>query len=384
MSSGPSRQSGWSVQVGRAFGIPIRIHFTFLLLLVWYGLYSSRQGNDVVLAISLLLLVFGCVLLHELGHALMARRFGVMTREIVLYPIGGIARLENMPPGKAELFIALAGPAVNLALAVLLVPLVLVQGLASGASLADGKLLQAAQLVRLLLAANLILFFFNLIPAFPMDGGRVLRAALALKMPAGKATEIAAAVGQGASILFAIAGIVGKNPVLMIIALFVFIGASQETFFYRQRAAVEGKTARDAMITRFEVLAPQDSLTQAAERLLATHQQDFPVVDSWERVAGILPRGRLLEGLAQAGGSTPVMEIMERRFPRAAPEDDLQHILQLLRARPQCPVVVLEDERIVGMVTLENLTEFIEVTRRRGGSESDDAPAPDAGAGRSS
>jgi Zn-dependent protease len=361
MDSNSERSSGWSVTLGAVIGIPIRIHFTFLLLLIWYGYYSSTVGHDLILAILFLILLFVCVVLHELGHAAMARRMGVRTREIVLYPIGGIARLENIPAGRAELFIALAGPAVNLVLATLLGAVIVIFG--SGIRLPD-RLTAPQHLLEYLFLVNVVLLLFNLLPAFPMDGGRVLRAALAIATSQERATEIAAAVGQATAILFAVVGILQPNALLMIIALFVFIGASQEAMFYRQRSAIVGKPAHEAMIRRFETLAPQDSLQIAAEHLLATHQQDFPVLDAWNRVVGILSRARLMQGLARHGGSGVVLDVMERDVPTVAPDDDLARVLQFLRARPQCPVLVLEEERLSGMITLENLTEFIEVSKR--------------------
>jgi Zn-dependent protease len=365
MTAKDKRGSRWSLQLGRVLGIPIRIHFTFLLLLVWYGYYSTRHGDSAVLAVSFLILVFGCVVLHELGHATMARRFGVRTREIVLYPIGGIARLENIPEGRAELLIAMAGPAVNAVLAAALFLAILVWRLPF---LDLEQLLSPADVVGRLFLVNIVLFCFNLLPAFPMDGGRVLRASLSLAISPERATEIAATVGQGVAILFAAAGILLPNILLMIIALFVYIGASQEAFFYRQRAVIAGKTAREAMITRFETLAPQTSLGEAGEQLLATHQQDFPVVDVWDRVVGILPRSRLLQGLAERGDAAAVLDVMEREVPAVGPDDDLDRVLRQLRGKPDCPVLVLHEGKLLGMITLANLSEYIQIARRVAGS----------------
>lgn len=353
--------SSWSLTIGRALGIPIRIHVTFVLLVVWYGFHSTQAGHRLSLALFFLCALFGCVVLHELGHAAMARRFGVRTREIVLYPIGGIARLENMPGGFAELAIALAGPAVNLVLAVLL----------GAATVAVGNgfawpvpLVKPGQLLPLLFWINVALFAFNLIPAFPMDGGRALRALLALAGPEQRATRIATTVGQGFAMLFGLLGLLQGNIMLMFIALFVFIGATQEAAIHRQQRMLVGRTAREAMISRFETLAPGDSLRAAAQHLLATHQQDFPVVDAWNRVAGMLSRGRLMEGLARHGDTAGVLEIMARDVPAISPDADLERVLQLLRERPDRPVMVMEGDRAIGMITLENLVEFIEISRR--------------------
>jgi stage IV sporulation protein FB len=355
-------EATWSVQVGRALGIPIRIHFTFLLLLVWYAVDQTRRGDNPWRAMLFLVLVFACVALHELGHAAMALKFGVKTREIVLYPIGGIAALDRMPGGKAELLIALAGPAVNVALAGVLLAALAIFGGPPPAS--PDQMFAPGRILFPLLFANIMLVLFNLIPAFPMDGGRVLRAALSLAMPEVRATAIAAAVGQGIAVLFGAIGLFGGNLWLVFIALFVFLGATHENAFYQRRAAIMGHVAREAMIKRFETLAPQDSLGRATEVLLATHQQDFPVVDAWGRVAGVLPRSALMHALARDGKDAAVLEVMRRDVPMVAPGDNLEEILRKLQAEPVIPVLVVEDSRLVGMITLENLAEFIEIARR--------------------
>ena len=218
----PSETGGtWSMRVGSLLGIPIRVHFTFVLLLLWFGTVSSGQGQGFLGGVVFMLLLFGCVVLHELGHATMARRFGVETREIVLYPIGGVARLERIPSGKAELLIALAGPAVNALLAGLLFGWLMVRQVRAPGS--PMELLTDAPLVWQMLTANLTLFFFNLIPAFPMDGGRVLRALLAMSMDYVRATRIAATIGQMMAIVFVFVVVTGifNNPLLLFVALVV-------------------------------------------------------------------------------------------------------------------------------------------------------------------
>ncbi len=360
--------SSWSFQVASALGIPIRIHLTFVLLLGYIGFVSITHGDSPVASVVFLILVFACVALHELGHAAMAQRFGVRTREIVLYPIGGVARLENIPSGWAELMIALAGPAVNLVIALVLALLLAAMGpVARGP---EGLPVGLPGLLLKLLLANAMLFVFNLIPAFPMDGGRVLRALLALNMAEERATDIAATVGQALAMLFAAVGIFGipgtpfgSNPMLLFIALFVFLGAGQEAAFHRQRAMVLGHRAAEAMIVDFEALAPQDSLGRAAERLLATHQQDFPVVDAWNRLVGVLPRAVLLEALAREGTGAAVLQVMLREPATVRPDADLDEVLRLLQAHPGSPVLVLDDSGLRGMITLENLVEFIEIAR---------------------
>lgn len=359
----PETGGTWSMRVGSLLGIPIRIHFTFVLLLLWFGTVSAGQGEGFLGGVVFMLLLFGCVVLHELGHAVMAKRFGVETREIVLYPIGGVARLERIPSGKAELLIALAGPAVNAVLAGLLMGWLLVRQVRAPGS--PMELLTDAPVVWQLLTANLTLFFFNLIPAFPMDGGRVLRATLSLFLGEDRATSIAATVGQGMAILFAVLALFPPpvKPVLLLIAIFVFLGAAQEAAFQRNRTAVRGLTARAAMVTRFETLAPNDSLARAAELLLATHQHDFPVIDAWGRVAGVLQRSALLAGLAGEGRESAVLEYMDREPIAVPPTAPLEEVLRLLQSRPMGPVLVVGEGGLEGMITLENFGELIEISQ---------------------
>jgi len=360
--SAPSAASSGSLRIGTALGIPIRIHFTFLLLLIWFGTLSAGRGEGFLGGVVFLLLLFGCVVLHELGHAAMARRFGVETREIVLYPIGGVARLERIPSGKAELLIALAGPAVNVVLAGALGIVLLVSR--SQAPVTPEDLVGRAPIVWQLLWTNVMLVLFNLIPAFPMDGGRVLRATLAMAMGQEKATRIAAAVGQGMAVLLAIyAFLPPLKPFLLLIAFFIFMGAGQEAAYERNRSAVRGLKARDAMITHFESLAPQDPLGRAADLLVATHQQDFPVLDAWGRIAGLLHRGALLAGLASGGRELAVLEVMDREPQLVYPDLPLEEVLRLLQARPMQPLLVAAENGLLGMITLENLGEAIEISQ---------------------
>jgi len=354
-----SSGSRFALQIGSVLGIPIRIHATFLLILVWFGMAAAASSRNVPREIAFVLALFACVLLHELGHAAMARRFGVRTREIVLYPIGGVARLDSIPGGWAELLIALAGPAVNVALA----------GACAAALIAldvpqafrQAMPWQNTGLVQKLFWANVTLVVFNMIPAFPMDGGRVLRAVLAIGLGQQRATRIAAFIGQTIALFFVVGGIFQANFFLAFIGLFVFLGASQEVAFQTRRQAVAGHTAHEAMITKFETLSPQDTLGRAAELLLATHQHDFPVLDAWNRVAGVLPRAQLLEGLARSGRDTSVLEVMLRDPVQIAPATDLEAVLALLQNNPSTPLLVVEDGALRGMVTFENLAEFIVV-----------------------
>ena len=354
--------SPWALQVGTMLGIPIRIHATFILILIWFGMAAAATSRNVPREIAFVLALFGCVLLHELGHAAMARRFGVRTREIVLYPIGGVARLETMPGGWAELCIALAGPAVNVVLAIVCSGLLVALHVPD--PFREAMPWQNSGLVQKLLWANVTLVVFNMIPAFPMDGGRVLRALLAIGIGQQRATRIAALIGQLIAGVFVAAGLFRGDFFLAFIGVFVFLGASQEVAFQTRREAIAGHTAREAMITKFETLAPHDTLERAAELLLGSHQHDFPVLDAWNRVAGVLPRAKLLEGLARAGRATPVLDVMLRDPVSVPPTMDLDAVLQLLQSDPAIPLLVVADGALVGMITFENLAEFIVVARQ--------------------
>ncbi len=348
----------WSWRVGEFLGIRVYLHATFLLLVGWIALTHLMQGRTLQSAVTGVLFttaIFLSVLLHEYGHALAARRFGIGTRDITLLPIGGVARLERMPEEpRQELWVALAGPAVNVAISgarfVLLSAAGALQPLA-GLSVTGGPFLER------LMVANIFLALFNLLPAFPMDGGRVLRALLATRLPYVKATRIAGVLGQGMAVLFGLAGFFG-NPFLLFIALFVWMGAAQES------AAVEAKTALgdvpvgSAMITDFRHLSPADPLSRAVALILAGSQQDFPVVEG-QRIVGILPRSELILALAQHGQEKPVGEVMTRVFESADIADTLQSAYERLQAGLAPALPVTRNGQLAGMVTAENVGEFL-------------------------
>ena len=350
----------WSWRLGSVAGIGIFVHWTFLLLIGWIVLLHVRRGAGAAAAIAgvvLVLAVFGCVVLHELGHALTAKRFGIRTRDITLLPIGGVARLERMPddPGQ-ELWVALAGPAVNVVIAVaLFVSLRLTTSLWS---LSDAVRVGGG-LVSQLMWVNVVLVAFNLLPAFPMDGGRVLRALLARRLPYARATQIAATVGQGMAILFAIVGL-RYNPMLLFIALFVYLGAQEEAHHVQLRSLLQGIPVRDAMMTRFTVLAENDTLAAAVRELLAGSQQDFPVVREG-LVVGVLPRQDLVRSLAEQGQQVRVGDVMRKDCSPVEDTEMLEGAFQRMRAA-NCPTLpVVRGGRLVGVVTLENVGELMMV-----------------------
>jgi Zn-dependent protease/CBS domain-containing protein len=357
----------WSWRIARVAGIGIYIHATFPLLLVWVAVDEYRRGGTVpatLAVVGFVLAVFAIVVLHELGHALAARRYHIATRDITLLPIGGIARLERMPRDpRQELVIALAGPAVNVALApILFGVLYLSGGMPTAAEMAfgGGLLSWRVFLARLAWINLFVLAAFNLIPAFPMDGGRVLRALLAMRSGNyARATEIAARVGRIFALVFGIAGWFWLDaPVLVLIALFVWLGAAGEAAAVQQSDTLDGVLVSTIMIRDVRTVAPDDPLSRAVQLALDGFQHDFPVVDG-SRVVGLLTRRELFRVLAERGADTRVGDAMRTDVPSVGPDDDVEAVLATLR-RCNCqalPVVHLD--RLVGVLSLDNVTEFV-------------------------
>ena len=345
------------------FGIPIRVHFSLVLLLIALTFFAASRSANALLPVVVVAVVFISVVLHELGHALAARSLGIETQEIVLYPIGGVARLQGLPRGVNELCIAAAGPSVNFALAAVGALLMVSFGYPWTLSQQAGI---GQAVCTVLLQANLGLFVFNLLPAFPMDGGRILRSLLSLVTGDDRATRLAAGIGQVLAIVLGLFALLGppQGLLLLVVAFFVFIGAGQEASFNRTLAVLRGRTAAEAMMTRFETLAPQDSLEWAARLFLATHQRDFPVVDAWGRVAGMLDRASMLRALAVHGPAAAVLEAMQRSPETVPPEAPLEDVLRRLQAQRGGAIVVEDESGVLGMVTIDKLTAWIDVVQR--------------------
>ena len=352
----------WSIRIARIAGIDLKIHLTFLLLLAWIGIAHSRQGGAAAAGAGILfvLLLFACVVLHEFGHALAARRYGIRTADITLLPIGGVARILNMPKNpRQELVIALAGPAVNVGIAIVLFALI---GGGQGRLVGDVLALEDVRvaLVSKLLTVNVWLVLFNLIPAFPMDGGRILRSLLAMRMPYARATEIAAGVGQSFAFLFGFIGLFSSNPLLIFIALFVYLGATQEASIAHIRDISERLPVSVAMITDFRVLGPDSTLNDAVELLLRTAQHEFPVVSPVGRLAGVLTRDDLIAALKRLGPDAPVSQVMRTDVPEVSSTTPFEAAFELMSAQ-KLPMVVVtgEDGQPAGIVTPENIGELL-------------------------
>lgn len=349
----------WSITVARAFGSEIRIHLTFLLLLIWIGAVYYQQGgaNAALFGVVFISSVFACVLLHELGHALAARRYGIRTPDITLLPIGGLARLERMPEKPMqEIVIAVAGPLVNVVIAAVLI--VGLGGLPTteidiGQTTITGFLGQLA-------AVNVILVLFNLIPAFPMDGGRVLRAVLALNMNRARATRIAARIGQVIAVGFAAFGFASGNFILILIAVFIYLAATAESETTGLMEMARRMPVDRAMIRAFEALAPGATIDHAADALLRTTQKEFPVVDADERLIGALSREQMIHALRASGSGTPVVDVMTRQVPTVRRGTRLDQAIRELQGT-QAPLVgvVSESGRLDGYLSQENLMELM-------------------------
>lgn len=359
----------WAYRIGRIAGTDIKVHVTFLLLVAWFAwaAYNGGGAAAAVVATVFLLALFACVLLHEFGHILMARRFGVLTPDVILLPIGGVARLQRLPDEpKQEFLIAIAGPLVTLALAVIFGAASYLAGgdplpaIRSGMRTGDGVLAQ-------LCALNVWLLLFNLIPAFPMDGGRVLRSALASRMPLPRATRFAARIGQALAFLMAVYGFQAHQYLLVLIALFVMLGAGSELASVTARFAGRGVQVAQMMVTDFRTIIIHATLAQAAELLLSTEQREFPVVDNLGRVEGMLTRDGLMRGLSERGPNAIVAEAMVPNAPAVQPTLDFEHALGALRASglPALPVVDASGA-LVGLLTADNIADLLLVKRARG------------------
>jgi Zn-dependent protease/CBS domain-containing protein len=354
----------WSFSIGRLLGTEVRVHVTFFLLLAWLGFAAWYQGGTAAALDGLLfiLAVFACVVAHEYGHALMARRYGIRTLDITLLPIGGLARLERMPEEpRREIAVALAGPAVNF---VIVGVLMLFLGVRFDPEAMAEVQNPTRDFLTRLAGVNLFLAVFNLIPAFPMDGGRVLRALLAMRFSRTDATRYAALAGQTLAFVFGFLGLTAGNPLLLFIAIFVYLAATAESNQVALSEVSRGMSVREGMITMFTTLAPQATLDDAADALIRTTQQEFPVVDEDGRLAGFLTRSALFKALPQGDRKAPVEAFMDRDIPTVRETARLEAALEAMRSGSARAVGVVDAEgRLVAYVTPENLGELMVVRR---------------------
>jgi len=345
----------WSLPIFRIAGIQLRIHVTFLLLIGWVAFVYYAQGGSpaAISQVFFILLLFACVVLHEFGHALAGKAFGINTPDITLLPIGGVARLERIPDEPVqELVIAAAGPAVT--------AVIMMGALIGGGSWAYPPTVETG-IPDTLFTINLVLLAFNLLPAFPMDGGRVLRALLATRMSYARATQVAATIGQGFAFVFGFIGLL-FNPFLLFIALFVYIGASQEAALAQMKDVSRRFPVSSAMVREFRTLAEDAGLEEAVDALLATSQHDFPVVNDRGEVTGVLTRHDLIAALRKNDPTLRVGDVMRRDIPTVTTGTRFEDAFRIMQ-ECNCPAVPVLDsmKRLVGLLTPENVTELMMV-----------------------
>lgn len=346
----------WSITVGRIAGTAIRIHITFLVFLLWIAISDYRSGGleTAKSSVVLVVLIFACVVAHEFGHILTARSFGVKTPDVTLLPIGGVANMERIPeiPWQ-ELLVAIAGPMVNVVIAGLLI-------VAGGFTFGDLQPinLEKASLVQRLALVNVSLVVFNLVPAFPMDGGRVLRALLAMRLGPKRATEIAAKLGQVFAFLFVATGLL-FNPMLIFIGVFIYIAAVSELQASALRWFADGLTVSEGMERKIITLPRNALLSDAVDALLASSQRTFPIIGAGEIPVGLLDRDDLVMGLKLHGPETAVSSIMREPDVVLATISLNEAVMGMNGRGLKSQIVVDGNGRLAGLLTLENVAEMM-------------------------
>jgi Zn-dependent protease/CBS domain-containing protein len=346
----------WSFQIGKLFGIPIRLHATFLLLLLFIGIVGSRHGggSGAIFGMISIVFIFFCVVLHEIGHSLAAVHYGIDVKDIVLMPIGGVSRMEDIPEDpKKEIVISVVGPLVSFGLA--LVFLVIAQAAGQSVSIRQLSIYQA-NLVANLFWINLILGIFNLVPAFPMDGGRVLRGLLSTGMDSLRATKIAVSVGQVFAILLFFFGIF-FNWWMALIAVFIYLGAEGEERMMALRTTLGKSPVRLAMITDVHTVSPDQTIGQVLESICHGFQQDFPVVQGGELV-GLLTKEAVFEALHKHQKSALVRDTMEKDFTWTTEEASLSDIFRKMVAEKLSVMPVMRGRELRGLINLEQIGKY--------------------------
>ncbi len=361
----------WSFRIARVRGIDIKVHVTFFLILLlgalqWSGSTPDNPADGALFGVVLMILLFTCVTLHELGHSIAAQFFGIPVREIVLLPLGGVALISKNPEKPLhELVIALAGPAVNVVIAIVLF---FVNGATLRALLLDGRgmlgdLLMRPSLEALLLwlmAANITLVAFNMIPAFPLDGGRVLRAILAAFMGFPRATRIAATIGQIAAIGLGLLGFISGNFILMLIAVFIFFGAGQENAQAMSKTVLRTKRVGDAYNRHALSLEVGDRIGRVVDYLLTSYQPDFAVMQG-SRIIGIVTREDVMRALASRADDCYVTEIMNREILRVQANQSLDEVRNVMAENGTRVVAVFDGNDYLGLVGIEDIQEAFAV-----------------------
>jgi len=351
----------FSLYLGKYRGIKVFIHWTFSLLLLWIIIANTQSGTplaDTGWTLLFILLIFLCVILHEFGHALTAQKYGIQTKDIILLPIGGLARLEKLPEDpKEELKVALAGPLVNLVIFLLLSIILYFTGI--NFNFLESPKLDGSSIWLFLASANFFLAVFNLLPAFPMDGGRVLRAVLSFKMPRVKATEIAGGIGQVMAILFVFFGLF-NNPILVLIGIFIFLGAQAEVNQTKQHSFLEGFNVGDALMSKFPILAYDAPLQKAVDKLLDGQATHFVVVRE-DSPIGTLSREGIILGLQEQHALINIEKVTDKNPLKLEMHLPLEEALKKMAAENKKLALVYEGNHFIGILDQENISEFIMV-----------------------
>jgi Zn-dependent protease/CBS domain-containing protein len=351
----------WSLSIGRIAGTDIRLHITFILFLAWIfaANWASGGADQAWASLAFLILLFACVVAHEFGHVFAARHFGIATPDVTLLPIGGLARLERISEEPREEFIiAIAGPLVNVVIAFVLIVFFGAKfDLGAWTTVESNKV---AMIDRLAMV-NVFLVLFNLIPAFPMDGGRVLRALLASRMGFTRATEVAATIGQGFAFALGFLGLF-SNILLVFIAIFVYLAASSEAHFVAIRSVARGVPVSAAMMTQYATLTPAADVEDAVQTLLRTSQSEFPVVDEAGRPVGLLARADIIRALKERGPDARVADAMSTNVPAISYRQRLEDAVKILQEKAAPAVAVVDmSGRLVGLVNSETIGEMMMV-----------------------
>jgi Zn-dependent protease len=352
----------WSFSIGKVFGIPIRVHITFFLLLVFVAVLG-RTAAHALYGVVFVALVFVCVILHELTHSYFAIHYGHKVRNITLLPIGGMAQMDEIPEKpREEIVISVAGPLSSLAISAVLFVVVyslkIPFGSPTSSSLYEGNMIVS------LFWINLFLAGFNLIPAFPMDGGRVLRGILAAFIDHMRATRIAVFVGQMFAVLLFFFGIF-YNIWLALIAVFIYLGAEGEERIWALRYALSDAPVKSVMLEDFRSLAPNDTLGSASELFLHTLQGDFPVLFG-SQLLGVLRREALILAINEKKENERVAEFAEREFLTTTEKEPLVELYKKMAEKGLSMVPVMRDDRLVGIVTMEQIGRYHMVAAAKG------------------
>lgn len=347
----------WSLYIGKPAGIKVFIHWTFILLILWLSWLHLQQGHgliEITFGLLFLAALFTCVTLHEFGHTLTARRYGIETRDINLLPIGGVARLERMPEDpKQELAVAIAGPAVNVIIAAGLYLLILSLG---QADIELGHHITGGNFLADLLVINIILVVFNLIPAFPMDGGRVLRALLAFKMKRSKATQVAAAVGQLLAIGFVFFGLF-YNPFLLFIGIFVFLGAGAEATHVTRQETLREITLGDLMRVDYPVLSYTASVSTAASAFMESREPELAITDG-DRYVGVVSYKFIINELQKGHFENPVINLINDQVKTVPLNTTIDQLLEEFHRSNQYMFPVVDNNRLIGVISRKELEQL--------------------------